>query len=95
MRRTWRTQTVQHREAMAASLRAMGLLVAPSATNFLFVNLGQPNGPVNEALLKRGVIVKPWKKAGLETFLRVSISTAQDNALFLDALRDGLATPGR
>ncbi len=88
-------QTVQHREAMATALRAMDLRVAPSATNFLFVDLGRPNGPVNEALLKRGVIVKPWKEPGFETFLRVSISTAQDNALFLDALRDGLATSGR
>jgi len=85
-------QTVQRREAMAAALRAMGLLVAPSAANFLFVDLGQPNGPVNEALLERGVIVKPWMEEGFETFLRVSVGTAEDNALFLGVLCDELAT---
>ena len=83
--------TVRDREAMAAALRAMGLRVAPSAANFLFVDLGQPNGPANEALLARGVIVKPWKDVGFETFIRVSIGTPADNALFLDTLREWLA----
>lgn len=80
-------RTVQDRDAMAAALRAMGLRVAPSATNFLFVDLGQPNAPVNEALLAQGVIVKPWKEAGFTQFLRISVGTDADNTLCLDALR--------
>ena len=80
-------RTVRARDAMAAALRAMGLRVAPSATNFLFVDLGQPNGPANEALLARGVIVKPWKEAGFTQFLRISVGTQDDNALCLQALQ--------
>ena len=82
-------ETVKLRDALARQLRAMalpGLRIAPSAANFLFIDLGRPNGPVNEALLARGIIVKPWKEPGFENFIRVSIGTADDNARFLRAL---------
>jgi len=85
-------RTVCERRAMAEALAAMGLRVAPSAANFLFVDLGRPNGPVNEALLGQGVIVKPWKEPGFTQFLRVSVGSGEDNARFLVALRDALAS---
>jgi histidinol-phosphate aminotransferase len=81
-------ETVVQREQMAVALRAMGLFVAPSAANFLFVNMGRPNGPVAEALLQSGVIVKPWKERGYEHYIRVSIGSAIDNALFIDAIEN-------
>lgn len=86
-------ETVARRELLAAQLRALGVTMAPSAANFLFLNLRRPNGPVAEGLLARGVIVKPWKERGYEHFLRVSIGSAEDNALFLQAFTDvmGLA----
>lgn len=80
-------RAIQAREAMARALREMGLFVAPSAGNFLFVDVGRENGPVAEGLLARGVIVKPWKEKGYERFIRVSIGSDRDNRLFLDALR--------
>ncbi len=83
-------RAVQAREAMAVALAGLGLRVAPSATNFLFVDLGRPNGPVNEALLARGVIVKPWKEPGFTRFLRVSVGSGEDNARCLAALSDAL-----
>lgn len=82
-------ETVKLREALVEQLHALalpGLRIAPSAANFLFIDLGRPNGPVNEALLARGIIVKPWKEAGFESFIRVSIGSADDNARFLRAL---------
>jgi len=87
-------RTVQQREALAAQLRALagsvwpGLRIAPSAANFLFVDLGRANAPVNEALLARGIIVKPWKEPGFETFIRVSVGTDADNARFVQALAE-------
>jgi histidinol-phosphate aminotransferase len=53
--------TVASRDTMASELRALGvpgLRVAPSAANFLWLDLGRPNGPVHEALLARGLITK-------------------------------------
>ena len=76
----------------AARLAALpGVRVAPSATNFLFLDLGRPNAPVNEALLAQGLIVKPWKEAGFEHFIRVSIGTEAENERFARALEGILA----
>jgi len=86
--------TVALREALRHELLALaapggplqGLRIAPSVANFLFLDIDRPNGPVTEALLRRGVIIKPWKEPGFEHFLRVSIGTEQDNARFVQAL---------
>ena len=81
-------ETVAQREILRMQLRDLGVAVAPSAANFLFVDLRRANGPVAEALLARGIIVKPWKEAGYETFMRVSVGTAADNARFVAALAE-------
>ena len=81
-------ETVAQREILRAQLRDLGVAVAPSAANFLFVDLRRANGPVAEALLARGIIVKPWKEAGYEHFIRVSVGAAADNRLFVAALAD-------
>jgi histidinol-phosphate aminotransferase len=83
-------ETVRLREQLAARLRAapglQGIRIAPSATNFLFIDLGRPNGPVAEALLAHGIITKPWKDPGFETFLRVSVGSAAEVERFVQAL---------
>jgi histidinol-phosphate aminotransferase len=38
------------------------------------------------------VIVKPWREPGYTRFLRVNIGSREDNALFLSALANVLAT---
>ena len=81
-------ETVAQREILRTQLRDLGVAVAPSAANFLFVDLRRANGPVAEALLARGIIVKPWKEAGYEHFIRVSVGAAADNRLFVAALAD-------
>ncbi|MFS2054380.1 histidinol-phosphate transaminase [Variovorax sp. Varisp41] len=82
-------QTVRLREALAAQLCARdwpGLRIAPSAANFLFIDLGRPNGPVNEALLAHGIIVKPWKEPGFERFIRVSVGAPHELERFVAAM---------
>jgi histidinol-phosphate aminotransferase len=78
-------ETVLQREWMEEQLKDRGYFMAPSAANFLFVRLHRPNAVITEALLQRGVIVKPWKEKGYEDFIRVSIGNAADNQLFLRA----------
>jgi len=46
---------------------------------------------VAEALLRRGVIVRPMVAYGLPTHLRITVGTAAENARALDALRAVLA----
>ena len=43
---------------------------------------------MNEALLARGLIVKPWKEPCFEHFIRVSVGTEADNARFVRALAE-------
>lgn len=86
-------ETVSWRDEFAADLRTLGLRIAPSAANFLFVDLGRPNGQISEALLARGIIVKPWKDAGFETFVRISVGARTDNARCVAALAEALQEP--
>jgi len=88
-------ETVRLRGVLVQRLQALpGLRIAPSATNFLFLDIGRPNGPVNESLLARGLITKPWKEPGFETFIRVSIGTEAENTRFADALAAILEVAG-
>jgi histidinol-phosphate aminotransferase len=46
---------------------------------------------VNLELLKRGIIVRPVGNYGLPQWLRISIGLPEENAAFIDALKDILA----
>ena len=86
-------ETVRLRELLSQRLQALpGVRIAPSAANFLFLDIGRPNAPVNEALLAQGIIVKPWKEPGFEHFIRVSVGTEVDNQRFAQALTSILAS---
>ncbi|MBW9118295.1 histidinol-phosphate transaminase [Rhizobium cauense] len=75
------------RERMGTALEAMGFRIAPSKCNFLFIDTGRTAAHLAEALLESGVIVKPWKQTGFETFIRVSIGSHEENDHFLWALK--------
>jgi histidinol-phosphate aminotransferase len=72
---------------MIEGLNALGLGFIPSACNFLAVDLGQPAGPVDQAMLREGVITRPIGNYGLPSHLRVTIGLPDENARFLAALR--------
>jgi histidinol-phosphate aminotransferase len=69
----------------------LGLGYIPSVGNFLTVDLGRPAGPVNEALLREGVIVRPVANYGLSSHLRVSIGLESEIRRVLTALERVLA----
>lgn len=60
----------------------------PSVGNFLCVNVGRPGREVFNALLKRGIIVRPVDNYGLPAYLRISIGTQAENDRCINALRD-------
>ncbi|MBK1717971.1 histidinol-phosphate transaminase [Thiocystis violacea] len=76
---------------LTAAFERLGIRHIPSVGNFVTIDLGRPAGPVNEALLRRGVIVRPVGNYGLPNHLRVSIGLEQENARFLAALEDLLS----
>lgn len=69
---------------------ALGLQWIPSRGNFVCVDLRRPAMPVYEALLRKGVIVRPVANYGMPEHLRVSVGTPHENQIFLDALQDVL-----
>ena len=73
---------------MRTALAAAGYRTAPSKGNFLFVDARRNASELAVALLERGVIVKPWKQPGFETFIRVSIGAREENDHFLRAFKD-------
>ncbi|HEX4938331.1 MAG TPA: aminotransferase class I/II-fold pyridoxal phosphate-dependent enzyme, partial [Candidatus Kapabacteria bacterium] len=71
---------------LVAGFKKLGLDYIPSAGNFIVVHVGRDAGPVYQALLKEGVIVRPVANYGMPQSLRISIGLPQENQRFLDAL---------
>lgn len=79
------------RRRLEAALRERGLQPVPSRANFLFFATAFEAEALNQALLRQGVILKPWREPGYTRWLRVSIGSVEDNDLFLQALDRALA----
>lgn len=70
-------------------LAGMGLEWIPSAGNFVTFKVPAA-AAVNTALLRQGVIVRPIAGYGMPDWLRVSIGLPEENARFLQALKQAL-----
>lgn len=73
---------------LTAAFDALGLSYIPSVGNFVTVDLGRPAAPINEGLLRHGVIVRPVGNYGLPHHLRISIGLEAQNARFIAALTE-------
>jgi histidinol-phosphate aminotransferase len=78
-------------QQLVDGFKALNLAWIPSAGNFVLVDLKQAAMPIYEALLRKGVIVRPVAVYELPNHLRISIGTKTENQLFLDALTEILA----
>lgn len=73
---------------VADRLRGTGLRVAPSSANFLFIDTGHPSDWVAQELHRTGIVVKAWREPGYENFIRASLSTSEDNDVFVQRLAE-------
>jgi len=71
---------------LKAGLDKLGLSYIPTVGNFITVDLERPATPVYEALLRKGVIVRPIANYGLPDHLRITVAREQDNQRVLAAL---------
>ena len=67
------------RERYAAYCKQQGLKMIPSSANFVAVDFARDAQPIYQYLLEHGVIVRPVKGYGLDTILRISIGTPEQN----------------
>jgi histidinol-phosphate aminotransferase len=70
---------------------ALGLQYTPSRANFILLDVGRSASDVFNWLLKEGVIVRPMTSFGMETCLRVTVGTPEENRRFVKALKKVLA----
>ena len=78
-------------EQLGNGFRSMGLDVIPSVANFVAVDTGRDAGPVNDALLREGVIVRPIAAYGMPRHLRVSVGLESENRRCLQAMEKVLS----
>jgi histidinol-phosphate aminotransferase len=76
----------QGKAFLSAQLTRLGLEFPPSVANFLLVDVKRDGYSVADALLRKGVIVRPLGGAQLKTHIRVTIGTPPENERFIDAL---------
>jgi histidinol-phosphate aminotransferase len=81
---------IANREAMALlteTLSEVGLDVAgPAVANFVFVDVGEEAAGLNDALLHRGVIVRPMGAFGAPSALRITVGTPDEISFLRRAL---------
>jgi histidinol-phosphate aminotransferase len=76
------------RDKLVIDLEALGLTVAASDANFvLFGGFAGSSRELWQRLLDRGVLIRD---AGLEGWLRVTVGTTDENAAFLESLREAV-----
>ncbi len=67
-----------------------GITWIPSETNFLLVETSRSGTSLNEAMLRRGVIVRPMRGYGLPEALRISLGTPGEIRRCLAALQESI-----
>ena len=96
----WIEKSVAHNETwrakLSAGLEAAGIKVWPSQGNFVLADFGTPARAqaADLALRKRGLIVRAMGAYGLAPCLRITVGTAEENALVIDALAGFMAAHG-
>lgn len=75
-------------EQLRSGCDELGLATLPSVANFVCIRVGERMREIYDALFARGIIVRPIENYGLPDYVRVTIGRQEDNAKFLDALRD-------
>ena len=79
------------RKYLSDELRALGCRVYPSGSNFLMFEIpagGKDAAGLFQALLERGLILRPLTSYGLPRHLRVSIGTEEENTFLVSCLRE-------
>jgi histidinol-phosphate aminotransferase len=66
------------------AVTGLGYECVPTEANFFLIKVGDGKG-VYEALLKKGVIVRPMASYGLPEFIRVTVGLPEENRRFVEA----------
>jgi histidinol-phosphate aminotransferase len=76
------------KDFLFAAFAKLGLHAYPSAANFVAVSVPGSATQAYEALLQRGIVTRNGDALGMPGRLRITIGTAEQNALVVEALRE-------
>jgi histidinol-phosphate aminotransferase len=74
------------RQFLYDEFKALGLKYVPSRANFILVDVGRSAAEIYQKLLREGVIVRPMTSFGMETALRITVGTPDENRRLVRAL---------
>ena len=82
-------KVIDTREQLIADLKDLGFEVLPSAANFVFARHHSHAGAaLASSLRERAILVRHFKQARIDNFLRITVGTPEQCAALVDALRD-------
>lgn len=83
---------IASRAWLTAQMQALGFEVLPSQANFIFTRHPQHDGAqLAAALRERAILVRHFKVARIDQFLRITIGTDQECRQLVDALKEILS----
>src|SRR5690606_41826447 len=87
-----RQAVIATREALAGQLQELGFQVLPSAANFLFArHPGHDGAALAAALRERSIIVRHFRQARIDQFLRITVGAEAQCGRLVEALKNILA----
>lgn len=86
-----RQQNTAQRAWLAEQLSQRRIGTLPSQTNFMLARFGSRTPGIEEALLDRGIVLRPMSGYGLPDYSRITVGTADENGRLLRALDEVLA----
>jgi histidinol-phosphate aminotransferase len=82
-------KVVATRERLVSDMEALGFEVLPSAANFIFAcHPGHDGAALTAALRQRAIIVRHFKQARIDQFLRITVGTDAQCEALVGALRE-------
>ncbi len=85
-------RTLELREELRRGVSELGLHSLDSRTNFLFIKTPAPGGVLTRRLREAGLRVRAYDDDAIRNYIRVSVSTRENNLRFLGALAEILRT---
>lgn len=81
----------EEKEYLYQEFSKLGLEYIETETNFMMVDTGLDAAQVFKELQQRGVIIRPGSQFGMESWIRVTIGTREENDFFLNKFKELLA----
>jgi len=82
--------TKKGRTFLRDEVSRLGCKTYPSHANFFLIDLGADAEKLFQAMLYKGVIVRPMRSYGFDNFIRVTIGTEEENKRFIKTLTECL-----